>query len=37
MRMKAAVYTEYGSPDVLEVKDVATPTPDDHKVLVSTT
>jgi NADPH:quinone reductase-like Zn-dependent oxidoreductase len=32
--MKAVVYTRYGSPDVLEVKEVPTPTPGDGEVLV---
>src|SRR6266567_6592105 len=32
--MKAAVYTRYGPPDVLEVKDVAKPVPGDNEVLV---
>lgn len=32
--MKAVVYTEYGSPDVLHLTDVATPTPKDNEVLV---
>ncbi len=32
--MKAVVFTEYGSPDVLEVRDVAKPTPHDDEVLV---
>ena len=32
--MKAIVYTEYGSPDVLHLKDVAKPVPADDEVLV---
>lgn len=32
--MKAAVYERYGSPDVLRLDDVATPTPTDHEVLI---
>lgn len=32
--MKAVVYTEYGSPDVLQLKEVAQPVPADDEILV---
>ncbi len=32
--MKAVVYTRYGSPDVLQVKDVEKPVPKDNEVLI---
>src|SRR5260370_21078536 len=32
--MKAVVYTDYGSPDVLEIRDVKKPMPNDDQVLV---
>jgi len=32
--MKAIVYTKYGAPDVLQVKEVETPKPKDDEVLI---
>jgi NADPH:quinone reductase-like Zn-dependent oxidoreductase len=32
--MKAITYTKYGSPDVLQLTEVARPIPKDHEVLI---
>ena len=32
--MRAVVHEKYGSPDVLELKEVQKPVPDDHQVLI---
>ncbi|UCC76297.1 MAG: alcohol dehydrogenase catalytic domain-containing protein, partial [Anaerolineales bacterium] len=32
--MKAIVYTEYGSPDVLQLQEIAKPTPKEDQVLI---
>src|SRR6267154_3574042 len=32
--MKAVVYTDYGSPDVLEIRDIKKPVPNDDQILI---
>ena len=32
--MKAIVWTKFGPPDVLQLKEVAKPTPKDHEVMI---
>lgn len=33
-RMKAIVYTQYGSPDVLKLKEINKPQPEVHELLI---
>ncbi len=32
--MKAVVYTDYGSPDVLQIRDIKKPVPNDDQILI---
>lgn len=32
--MNAAVYTQYGTPDVLQIRSIAKPSPKDHEILI---